>query len=98
MQTDEWIAYLDSLYFSDRFSYKILCIPTNGLKDINFARFKHFLEFSEKEKHAAANWAEGVQQAATCHAGREGGSGATACTERRLCRDELGQGPLGRQI
>jgi hypothetical protein len=27
------------LSFSDRFSYKILCIPTNGLRDMIFARF-----------------------------------------------------------
>jgi hypothetical protein len=98
MQTNIWMAYSCSLCFSDRFSYKILCIPTNGLKDINFARFKHFLVFSEKEKDAGTNWAEGVQRAATCRARREGGSGLLSARSDGLCRDELGQGPLGRQI
>jgi hypothetical protein len=47
MQTGIWMAYLDSTYFSDKFSYKILFISSYGLKDINYARFKYLQEFSE---------------------------------------------------
>jgi hypothetical protein len=44
------MLYSDSSYFSDKISYKILCIPSYGSKDINFARFNHFLPFSEKQR------------------------------------------------
>jgi hypothetical protein len=44
MQTGEWMAYYCSLCFSDQFSYKTLCISMHGFKDMNFARFKHFLQ------------------------------------------------------
>jgi hypothetical protein len=37
MQTGIWMTNLDSTHFSDKFSYKILFIPSNGLKDMIFA-------------------------------------------------------------
>jgi hypothetical protein len=43
------MAYLDSTHFSDKFSYKILFIPSYGLEAINFASFKHFEQISEKQ-------------------------------------------------
>jgi hypothetical protein len=49
MQTVVWMAYSDSTHFSDKFSYKILCISSYGLKDMNLARFKYLQEFSEKK-------------------------------------------------
>jgi hypothetical protein len=52
MQTVEWMSYSGSSHFSDKLSYKILFISGYGLKDMNFARFKHFLLFSEKQKTA----------------------------------------------
>jgi hypothetical protein len=45
MQTSIWMIYSDSTHFSDWNSYKILCIPSYGLKDINFARSAYLLEF-----------------------------------------------------
>jgi hypothetical protein len=41
------MLYSDSTHFSDKFSYKILFIPSYGLKDMNFARYKHLQEFLE---------------------------------------------------
>jgi hypothetical protein len=43
------MAYSDSKHFSDKISYKILCISSYSLKDINFARFDKLQEFSETE-------------------------------------------------
>jgi hypothetical protein len=54
MQTSIWMAYSDSMHFSDKFSYKILFILSYGLKDINLARFKYLQEFSEEKNR---NWA-----------------------------------------
>jgi hypothetical protein len=48
MQTCIWMAYSDSMHFSDKSSYKILLISSYGLKDINYARFKYLQEFLEK--------------------------------------------------
>jgi hypothetical protein len=45
MQTVAWMAFSDSTHFSDKFSYKILCIPSYGLKDVNLARFKLLQQF-----------------------------------------------------
>jgi hypothetical protein len=39
------MSYSDSSHFSNKFSYKILCISNYGLKDINFARFECLQEF-----------------------------------------------------
>jgi hypothetical protein len=39
------MAYSDSMHFSDTNSYRILFIPTYGLKDMNFARSAYLLEF-----------------------------------------------------
>jgi hypothetical protein len=44
------MAYSDSTHFSDKLSYKILFISSYGSKDMNYARFTHFLQFSEKHK------------------------------------------------
>jgi hypothetical protein len=44
------MAYLDSTQFPDKLSYKILFVLSYGLEDINFASFKHFLQFSENRK------------------------------------------------
>jgi hypothetical protein len=49
MQTDIWMVYSNSMHFSDKLSYKILFITSYGLKDINFASFKHLQQFSEKQ-------------------------------------------------
>jgi hypothetical protein len=50
MQTIVWMADSDSVHFSDKFSYKILCIPSYGLKDMILASFTHVLPFSGKQK------------------------------------------------
>jgi hypothetical protein len=50
MQTGIWMAYSDSTHFCDKLSYKILFISSYGSIDINFARFNHFLPFSENQK------------------------------------------------
>jgi hypothetical protein len=50
MQTEVWIAYSDSMHFSDKLSYKTLFISKYGLKDINYTRFEQFLPFSEKQR------------------------------------------------
>jgi hypothetical protein len=55
MQTGLWMAYLDSKHFSDKISYKILFIPSYGLKDTNFAGCKYLQEF-QKTKQKKKNW------------------------------------------
>jgi hypothetical protein len=35
------MTYLDSMHFSDPKTYKILCIPSYGLEDMIYARFKY---------------------------------------------------------
>jgi hypothetical protein len=50
MQTGIWMTYSDSTHFSDPKTYKILFIPSYGLGDMNFARFKHLQQFSENRK------------------------------------------------
>jgi hypothetical protein len=44
------MTYSDSTHFSDPKTYKILCIPSYGLKDMNLARITYLQEFSEKRK------------------------------------------------
>jgi hypothetical protein len=39
MQTVVWMTYSDSTHFSDKLSYKILCISSYGLKDMIYTRF-----------------------------------------------------------
>jgi hypothetical protein len=39
MQTDEWMAYSCSSYFSDQISYITLFISSYSLGDMNFVRF-----------------------------------------------------------
>jgi hypothetical protein len=46
------MADSDSTHFSEQFSYKILCISSYSLKDINFARFDKLQEFSENRNEA----------------------------------------------
>jgi hypothetical protein len=53
------MAYLDSTHFFDKFSYKILYIPSYGLKYMNFARYKHLQEFSENRYFAGTFLTEG---------------------------------------
>jgi hypothetical protein len=43
------MEYSDATHFSDPKTYKILFVSSYGLKDINFARFEHLQEYSEKE-------------------------------------------------
>jgi hypothetical protein len=50
MQTVAWMAFSDSTHFSDEISYKILFIPSYGLKDMNFARLEQILPFFRKRK------------------------------------------------
>jgi hypothetical protein len=50
MQTGKWMSNSDSIHFSDKLSYKTFCILSNGLKDMNYARFKHLQQFSENRK------------------------------------------------
>jgi hypothetical protein len=38
----------DSTHFSDKLSYKILCISNYQSKDMNYARFTQILPFSRK--------------------------------------------------
>jgi hypothetical protein len=49
MQTNIWMVYSDSMHFSDQLSYKILFIPSYGLKDMNLPRFAYLQEFGEKK-------------------------------------------------
>jgi hypothetical protein len=50
MQTGIWMAYSDSTHFSDPKTYKILFIPSYGLKDINLAKFAYLQEFQKTER------------------------------------------------
>jgi hypothetical protein len=52
MQTGIWMTYSDSMHSSEQFSYKILFILSYGLKDINYARFKHFSGIFQKTEKA----------------------------------------------
>jgi hypothetical protein len=57
MQTGIWMSYSDSMHFSNKLSYKILCISSYGLKDTNYTRFAYLQEFLEKHKIEEWNWA-----------------------------------------
>jgi hypothetical protein len=50
MQQQEWMAYLDSSYFSDQFLYRTLFNSKYGLKDMIYTRYTHFLEFLQNKK------------------------------------------------
>jgi hypothetical protein len=50
MQTGIWMAYSDSMHFSDKLSYKILFILSYGLKDMSLARFAYLQEYQKTEK------------------------------------------------
>jgi hypothetical protein len=41
MQTSIWMAYSNSMHFSDPKTYKILCISSYGWKDMNLAKFAY---------------------------------------------------------
>jgi hypothetical protein len=45
MQTDIWMAYSNSMHFSDKLLYKILLILSYGSKDMNLAKFTHLQQF-----------------------------------------------------
>jgi hypothetical protein len=47
------MSYSDSSHFSDKLSYKILFILSYGLKDMNFAKFKHLQNFQGKKNREA---------------------------------------------
>jgi hypothetical protein len=49
MQTGIWMAYSDAMHFSDKLSYKTLCILSYASKDIIHAKFIYLQKFSEKE-------------------------------------------------
>jgi hypothetical protein len=44
------MAYSDSTHFSDKLSYKILCVLSYRLKDTNFARYKYLQEFQKTKQ------------------------------------------------
>jgi hypothetical protein len=50
MQTGIWMANLDSTHFSDPKTYKILYIPSYGLKDMIYTRFKRLQGFQKNGK------------------------------------------------
>jgi hypothetical protein len=50
MQKGIWMSYSDSMHFSDKLSYKILCISSYRSKDMNFANFAYLQEFLEKQR------------------------------------------------
>jgi hypothetical protein len=52
MQASIWMAYLNSIHFSEKLSYKILFISSYGLKDMNFARCKYLQEFQKTKIEA----------------------------------------------
>jgi hypothetical protein len=39
------MPYSETTHFSDKNSYKILCVSSYGLKDMNLAKYEHFLKF-----------------------------------------------------
>jgi hypothetical protein len=47
------MAYLDSMHFSDKLSYRKHFIPNYGVKDINFASFKHLQQIFRKTDKTA---------------------------------------------
>jgi hypothetical protein len=49
MQIEVWMAYSDSMHFSDKLSYKIHFIPSYGWKDINFARLHTCSNFQKNK-------------------------------------------------
>jgi hypothetical protein len=53
------------MHFSDKLSYKILFIPSYGLKDIKFASFKHFLRFFRKTEIEAATFSHPAKETHT---------------------------------
>jgi hypothetical protein len=48
MQVGVWMSYSSSSHFSDSKTYKTHFILSYGLKDINFASFKYFMQFLAK--------------------------------------------------
>jgi hypothetical protein len=51
-QQQAWMAYSCSVHFSEQLSYRKHFIPSYRLKDMNFARYRHFLGFWIKQKKA----------------------------------------------
>jgi hypothetical protein len=50
MQTVIWMPYSESTHFSYKNSYRTLWISSYHSKDMSFARYKHFLPFSVKQR------------------------------------------------
>jgi hypothetical protein len=48
MQTSIWMAYSNSMHFSNKLSYKILFSLSYGLKDTNLTSLEHLQEFFRK--------------------------------------------------
>jgi hypothetical protein len=44
------MSYSDSMHFSYKLSYKILCISSYRSKDMNFANFSYLQDFLEKQR------------------------------------------------
>jgi hypothetical protein len=69
------MTYSNSTHFSEQLSYKILFISSYGLKDTNFARFKHLQQNSEKNsKRGGLKLGRTLDEEATdsnCRTGRE---------------------------
>jgi hypothetical protein len=66
----------NSMHFSDPITYKTHFIPTYGLKDMNLARYKHFLKFQKNRELAGSFLTEG-QKATT--ADEQDRAGLTGC-------------------
>jgi uncharacterized protein YehS (DUF1456 family) len=52
MQTGIWMAYSDSMHFSEQLSYKILFVLSYHLKDMILARFEHLQKFQKNRENA----------------------------------------------
>jgi hypothetical protein len=52
------MSYSDSTHFSDKNSYKILCIPSYCLKDMNHMRFAYLQEFQKQRRQKKTGKAE----------------------------------------
>jgi hypothetical protein len=55
------MAYSNSMHFSNKLSYKILCFLSYQLKDMILARFEHLQQFLEKQIKGRIFLTEGNQ-------------------------------------
>jgi hypothetical protein len=82
------MAYSDSMHFSDKLSYKILCFSSYGLKDMKNTRFTNLQEFQKIEERRkkttrAESGADLRRRIVSVARGDE------------LLRADLGRGPAG---